>query len=171
MYKRQVFYDLTDRLQIKTGLIYESYAYSLIDFSLLAPGDFMDGDIDINRSFTRSDIATTSLLIPIEIRYKLLGDVNHLYLSGGPSLNFLLDDNSIHFVNLGNDDIPTSLIEVNSIQINLRFGIGYECNLGPLKLYTAINSFFGLSDFENFEGDAFSKSRLYGVGLSIGLRL
>ena len=166
-----VFYDITDRLQIKTGLIYESYAYSVLDFTPLFPGDLIDGVIDTNRSYNRSDIETTSLLIPIELRYKLLGDVNHLYLSGGPSLNFLLDDNSIHTITVANDELPTSLIEVNSIQINLRLGIGYECNLGPLKLYTAINSFFGLSDFENFEGDAFSKSRLYGVGLSIGLRL
>lgn len=165
-----LFYDLTDRLQIKTGLIYESYAYSVLDFTPLSPGDLMDGVIDVNRSFSRSDIETSSLLIPIELRYKLLGDVNHLYLSSGFSPIFLLVDNSIHSVTLGNDELPTSIIEVNSIQINLRLGIGYECNLGPLKLYTAINSFFGLSDFENFEGDAFSKSRLYGIGLSTGIR-
>lgn len=166
-----LFYDLSDRLQIKSGIPLEQYSFEIIDFSPLFPSDFIDGMSDVNRSFRSSNISTSFLIIPVEIRYKLIGGINHLYATGGVRPKFLLDDNSNHSITSGTDEIESSLLGINSFILDLSFGLGYEFKLGAQKIYVEAKSFIGLNDFESFEGDTFANGRLNGLGLFAGIRL
>jgi hypothetical protein len=166
-----LFYDITDDDQIKTGLSYENYSFDVLDFSPRFPSDLIGGiDIDIFNSFRTGMVEASFLIVPAELRYKIFGNVNHLYLTGGLAFKFLLEDKSINNITSGDDTFSSPFLLVKNFVIDLRFSIGYEFKLGSMKYYIATKSFVGLNELEKFDGSAVADSRLYGIGLFSGLR-
>ncbi len=165
-----LYFDISDLIQIRTGVSIEQYDYETFDFSLNFASDLINGSVDINKSFSTSLVDFSYLIIPIEIKYKLTGEANHLYAIGGLRPKFLVRNNSTHTFFLCGDNTSTGTAEFNNFILDLSIGFGYEFKVGSTKLFVSLSSFLGVNQINDLSMNITENSRLAGIGLFTGIR-
>jgi len=81
-----VFYDLSNVFQVKTGLGYHNFATDQRDYTLTFGSDFLSDPVDQRGSWIAEKSTIAYLGIPIAIRRKLTGQTNHWAIQRGLAL-------------------------------------------------------------------------------------
>ena len=170
------YYDLNDRIQFNSGLLYKDLGLNYIDYSPLFPCDSEgDGSADAFSSWFNNEFQIRYLGLPFQVKYKLLGDANHLYIKPGFSLLFKLNDDkvtTVHSCGSPSYEIDASVaFDIKSSALSFNLGIGSELGLSKqIKFIIEPEFEYGITKFFNRAPDAISNSRFLSYGIRTGIR-
>jgi len=136
-----VFYDLSSRMQLKSGLSFQGAKINYRDYSPQFPGDVINGQYVPHLSYWNFNITHLFIGIPFEGKLKLsrVNKPNHFFFSGGIRVQYLLyTSGTIQLIESGNpwqnQELDSFLFEPNKIWTVINGGIGYEWKLGNGKI-------------------------------------
>ena len=126
-----LYYDIREDLQVKTGVGLHRFVMSQIDYSPLFGCDFNPNwGADIYNSYFKTKIIALYASVPIEFKWKIIEKKNHIYLKAG--VEGLLKVASKDLVEVYECGMHTFNVLENSIFVPRPFlvlpnaGIGYE---------------------------------------------
>ncbi len=173
-----VFYDLSERVQLKSGLNYTAISLREIDYSPTFPGDGDgSGGHDPYKSWYEDKRKGHFIGIPVEVKMKLIGEVNHLYGKLGAETMFRVGSSSQSVVvesGTKETEIPDVLLnDFSPVLFKVNLGVGYEFALASrTKMYVepvleyGVNKTFVESDPA---GVLNNNSHLLNFGLMLGV--
>jgi hypothetical protein len=172
------FYDLSARVQLRSGVNYTAISLREFDYSIAFPGDHDgNGRFDPYKSWYEDKRKGHYIGLPVEVRMKLAGDVNHLYGKVGIETMFRIASSSKSVLVEGGTnevEIPESLLnDFSAVLFKVNIGIGYEFSIGEgTKMYVeplleyGVNKTFVEAEFAS----AFNNnSHLLNFGLMLGV--
>ena len=136
-----LLYDLSDAVQLKSGLYFQHTHINYRDYSPQFPSDVEDGEALIYKSYYDYDLNQYFVGLPVECRLKLgnLENANHFFLSGGCRFQYLLKTTgTVQLIESGipweEEELDQENFESGSIWSLLTLGFGYEWQIGKGKL-------------------------------------
>ena len=174
-----IYYDVSNLLQLKTGLQYNYYQVSQIDYSPTFPDDNNgNGSVDIYSSWLEDIYKIHYLGVPVEGRLKVAGEENHIYAKAGIEALFKVADMRESYIvesQTVREKIQNNpLTELQNIVFKAKIGIGYEFKMADkMKLYVEPQLEYSLTGIYKEAGiidDLTDNSRLLDVGLMMGVR-
>lgn len=170
-----IYYDLTGKTQLKSGLFFSQTAVSYIDYSPHLPGDVVNGEFFPRNSYWDAGYTLWSFGIPLEIKLKLGQPTaaNHFFLLGGINFQYLINSTGgIDLISseqmaaqISPEDFP---FEATSFRTSLMAGLGYEFSVGSGKGFISPVYEYGLSELYTVEASAEANLRLSGFGVRLG---
>ncbi len=147
-----LYFDLTSRIQLKSGLSYSFIKLNHKDFNLLFRCDLGFNGGEYFNSWYQDDFTAHDIGIPLELKIKFSENKNHLYLKGGTGINFKLEDKKhTEIFACGEEEgmvVGNSNIIIRKFAVALNAGVGYEFSLGKKsKVIIEPNLSFYLSKF------------------------
>lgn len=135
-----MYFDVNEKLQIKSSLIYSRQTFNQKDYSLIFACDLSPFGPGDQKSFIIDEYTIHYLGLGLEVRAKLVGSTNHLYAKGG--LNVLFRTAFVNSVSLVECGLPARPLSLNPRGVPRNFlpevkgGIGYEWSMGKkIKMY------------------------------------
>lgn len=152
-----VYFDLSPILQFKTGLNFHNVTLKHRDFSPLYPDDFVNGQVDVYKSFWDFNTAYTFVGFPLQIKIKTTNKPNHIFLGGGVEVEQkLYSSGNIEGIESGisgNSYKPDDfLFKIRATQIFIVANAGFEWGARKSKLM--LGPLIEYSTSQNFEIDA-----------------
>ena len=176
----QVFYDLSARWQLVSGIEYSYIQVERTNYSLLFPEDVDSNGIALPKnSWITDNYRSHYIEIPLRFRFKIIPDEDHLYITTGGKVGFRLSYSyEGELVESGGPPRPTPVTlvaEPATVQASCMVGLGYEFALSEkLKMYFQPFAELSFSEYLS-KGDVpatlFINSRLIHFGLTVGVRL
>jgi hypothetical protein len=168
------YYDLSSRVQLRSGLGLHRFETSSVDYSLNFGCDHDgQGGFDPFNSWAVYDIPSIYLGIPLDAKIKLAGDANHLYWRMGAELLFRLaqkDDVAMYECGMEpSDNIQENFLYVSrENNLLLQSGLGYEWKIKKQKLF--IEPMIAYKIFKVFEDVGITSSLIVnGSSLQAGV--
>ncbi len=169
-----VYFDLNSKFQLITGLSYSQYQINQIDYSPILACDLTSTfSVDPFNSYFKENYNTGYLGIPLEVRWKIVGEANHLFLQFGfEGLIKVALNESLSLVecNGANEVVAEDnfLKELNNFLLLSKLGIGYEFQLSKkMKLFFEPNVEYSLTKF--FKKGS-GNSNFFNIGLNTGIK-
>ena len=166
---------------MNTGINYEKNQVDQVDFSPIFPNDILKniGSSPVYNSWFQDDFSIHYIGLPLELKYKLLGEVKHMYLVGGVNPLFKIFQNRESYVypcgenpilidnsNIGNE--PAFFVML------VRAGIGFETHLADTKIFLEPRISYstnGILKKRGIVSDLTNNSKLLKFGLRLGVRI
>lgn len=178
-----IFYKLSDRIELGLGVGVRSINLNQIDYSPLLPCDSQDGKTDIFNSFFDTKYKNVFLSVPLDVKIKLSKSANHFYINTGVEASYQVVEqsfNTLHECGVASENfwIPSSTAYFEATTPRkyytmLRLGGGYQFLMDngrrifiEMVPEIALNKTYETPELNLLE----SNSRLYGVGLKVGFR-
>ena len=169
-----VFYDVSTIFEIKSGINYHVHNLNPIDYSPIAGCDIhpIEGT-NLLSSWYEDQYRIHSIGIPIEARFKILGNENHFYAKTGfePLFKIAESGKSV-FVecNMNEYDLTnTTLGKLVPILYKVKFGLGFEFELTKkINLYIEPEISYAIN--KTFEART-NNNRILNFGLLMGTRI
>lgn len=170
-----LYYDLNDAVQLKSGLYVQQNSINYRDYSPQFPSDVENGEALPYKSYFDYELNQFFVGVPLEARIKLgKGEkTNHFFISGGARFQYLFKTSGTEqLVESGHqreeEDIDEEAFDSNSMWTLLTIGLGYEWKTGKGTL--AVNPVFdyaltGLHNVYEFIPD-YGPVQFYGIRLS-----
>ena len=171
-----LFYKVSDRFELKSGLNFSPVRLSQKDFSLTFGCDIdSQANVDIRNSFTKENNVLLYLGIPLEGRLKFS---NNIYWKvGGEFLNLVYDRSVITLVECGMNEREINgnvLKEFNKTIFKLRTGLGVETNFKKdKKMYFEPQLEYSLNGFLDQSQPSIGQDnqvKTLDIGLIVGLK-
>jgi hypothetical protein len=96
---------LSYRFQLLTGLEYQIAKYNYRDYSPNFPGDVINGEADVYKSYWNYDYGIHAIGVPFQIKYNLnaVPSANHFFLLAGANLRYqILSEGYVELIEGGN---------------------------------------------------------------------
>lgn len=174
----QQHFDLSSKFQLRLGGAVSSIKIDEIDYSPTFGTDLdtLTWEVDIYKSYVHNVVNLLQVQFPINVRFKLAGETNHIYLAGGLEGRFVISDKfntRIQESGYGYLDIDNEpFFKTRSPTISGLIDLGYEFPVRNRKVNVSIISKFGLNTQFKGEGGAFMNviaGRSFDVGFGIGM--
>ncbi len=169
-----IYFDLTGKTQLKSGLFVSQAKVSYIDYSPHLPGDVVNGEFVPRNSYWDAGYALWSIGLPLEIKLKLGQPTatNHFFLVAGINIQYLINStgeidlisNEQLMAQISPEDFP---FEITKFRSSLIAGIGYEFLVGKRKCLISPVYEYGLSKLYTVEASAEANVRLSGFGVRL----
>ena len=135
-----LFYDIHERIQLVTGMNYNFTQVNQIDYSLNFACDFNGIEVDHFNTWSADEFKIHSLGIPLGVRFKLIGQENHLYLKTGLEAIFKIGTSSKSVIwECGTNPIEIENSSVTQLQnslLKVQGGLGFEIRVSKkMKIY------------------------------------
>ncbi len=168
-----IYFDLNDKFQILTGLAINYKKLEFSDFSLIFGCDITpELMIDSRNSFLESEVESLFLGIPLQTRYKVTGEENHLYTRFGLDIliNLITNYNHILFECRQREGARNAEYELRNFIWNLELGLGYEFKVSKkTKAFIEPNIQHSINRIFN-PAYPIQNGRLLSFGILLGLR-
>lgn len=171
------FYHLSKKLTLKSGLSYHFLHNKQIDYSITFGSDIdftnSGSQVNLQNSWFEDDFKAHYVGLPIELRFKLLGNENHLYTKLGLELlwKFAGSEEIYLIENMGS----ASLLEMNPTRkLNrtltlVNYGIGYQIKLSN-RQFLYLESQINYSTKNIFQSSSIlNNSKILNLGLAFGV--
>lgn len=169
-----LFWDLSERTQLLTGLSFQKMNISYTDYTPAFPEDVENGQYVPTLSYWLFDYSNYFLGIPLELKIKLNQPEvkNHFFINGGIRIQYLVGNSGyVQLVESGHAwelrDFDSFYFDENRFWSILTGGIGYEFKLGKGKCF--INPVYEYSLTKLFKKDTAIDAN--GYPTSFGIRL
>ncbi len=134
-----VYYDINNRLQLRSGVGLHSINNSNRDYSITLDCDFDGQRADLYNSFVEYNLESLYLGIPLETKLKVAGGANHLYWKFGVELLLRIsttEEAQLHECGINTLELDeNSLYEPRKNLVLLQTGFGYEWKVSTFKLF------------------------------------
>lgn len=137
-----LFWDLSGRTQLITGLAFQKMNISYTDYSPAFPGDVVNGEYVPTLSYWLFNYSNYFLGVPLELKIKLNQPEvkNHFFITGGIRLQYLMGNSGhVQLVETGHTgeerDFDSFYFDENRVWSILSAGFGYEFKLGRGKCF------------------------------------
>lgn len=172
-----VYYDLSPRVQLVSGGGVKSLRMVGKYFSLRFGQDLKGmGQVTMDRTYwLESEAKVTYLMIPVNVRIKLLAEKPHLYVRRGFDGLFRLttDQNSFVVESAMRSEplaLPTAEERVQNFVLSAGLGLGYEFQLANrFKVFIEPDFGFSLTEISD-QFLLFGNTRIWDAGLRTGAR-
>ncbi len=168
-----VYFDLGSRFQLVSGVSFNHYQINLVDYFITFPCDVTPNGIDQKNSYVKEDYNTSYVGIPLELRWKVIGQTNNLFLQLGVEGLYKVKVNKNRTLFECNEVSETGYIhffqfyDVRNFLLLSKIGIGYEFLLGKkMKLFFEPNIEYSLTNFLDWKCE---KSKFFNIGLNTGI--
>jgi len=175
-----VFYAISSKVELKSGLSINQVRINLVDYSLLFGCDLdpISGVSNESRSYTKQDYRTYYLGIPLESKIKMIGEENHVYIRLGMEFLFKLGSSKeILLSECGGEEREVSGSATHNLRnviYNLTSGIGIEAKiLKDKKMYIEPQvNYSATSLFEEagIVSDLTNNVRIIQYGILLGIK-
>ena len=169
-----VFYKLSKRIELKTGLSGQLQHLKQRDYSVILPCDIQSsGGVRTRNSWYEDQYITPYLGIPIEARFNLTtGKKILFYKLGVEGLVRLRKKGSRKLIECRDNTIfrvPAN--EIQPLIANVNWGLGYEFSLAEQRLmYFEVQGSYSINKiFKKGQADI-NNSRLLNLGVTVGVR-
>lgn len=173
-----VYFDLSSRIQLKTGVGIQYLTLRHRDRSARWPvqgmnGEFMPGSPDAYFGYNTNYLYAA---LPVNLKMKIGDNSNHVYLTSGLNLNVLMNDSGEIVINEGGGATSTPidgfLFKTEAWLVNFDFGAGYEKEVGKMKMFLEPNLQYSLGQFfEEKQSSARANGHILLLGITFGLIL
>jgi Outer membrane protein beta-barrel domain len=168
-----VYFDLGSNFQLVSGISFSQYQINLVDYIIAFPCDITSSGIDRKNSYIKDNYQTGYIGIPLELRWKVIGETNNLFLQFGLEglYKIKLDEKRTVFecneVSEAGILLFTHFYDVSNFLLLSKIGIGYELQLGKkVNLFFEPNVEYSLTDFFDLEPE---HSKFFNFGLNTGI--
>lgn len=174
-----VYYDLSSKIELKSGLNLSFNQIDQIDYSFIFGCDIsIDGGVDRFNSWVRDDYKMYYLGIPIEGKYKLIGKENHLYTKIGVETLFKIKDETTSYLvecRMEEREIMSNPSNpLRDLIFKGKFGVGYEFRIGTInKIYIEPQIEYSITSIfkeVGIVGDLTNNVRILDIGIILGTR-
>jgi hypothetical protein len=169
-----VFFSLTQNLQLKTGIDLQIVRLSHRDYSPDYPGDFMNGELDRYKSYFEFESRYTFIGIPLELKIDASKKPNHFFLIGGLiGRTHLYSSGYISLIESGQLTARISpedeFLKIKPSQLFISVGPGYEFRSKKRRILS-LSLVYESSVSKMFErtSDALANGHFAFIGLRLG---
>lgn len=165
-------YQLNNRIEIISGMLYVLNQVNMIDYSLVFGCDInMDG-INYRNSWMENDVRVHYLGLPLQAKYNFSKEGSTVYLRLGYNQLIKIKESGSSTIHQCNDLIETmSNREVRDLASEIEFGVGVEIDSkAHSKLLLEVVGGYSLTGVYT-DHPTFKNIRILDIGLRIGVML
>ena len=174
------YYDLGAKIQLKSGFGIGNLATSQLDYSPLFGCDFdgNGGALQYN-SYYKIAINSYYLEVPLKIKFKIIGEVNHVFIDFGIQNYFKINSSEkvkVYECGVYSFDLKNnSLFNHNEYLLTLNAGIGFESKLFKRQklILEPVIEFALTKTYKEEEGilaSTINNSKIMNLGLLLGIK-
>ncbi len=167
-----VYFDLSSRLQLRTGLGVRSVTLNHRDRSARWPSQGQNGEYVPDGSYIGYNTNNFFAGMPVNLKLKFNDKPNHIYIIGGLSGNFLIASGGEIVINesghVWTQYFDDFLHEIHSFYATASVAVGYEMKLGKVKFFLEPNLENSIKDFFKNETPARANGKVLLAGIRTG---
>lgn len=170
----QAYLGITRRWVVSPGLAFRIVNSKQIDYTFHLPcEDNGQGGVDFKNAYLKADYQLSYLSLPINMRYRLWGEDNQMFLQLGGELSGLISDQQVFDVvdcdnNISRVESDVYAGNIPFLQASVNVGMGFEIQLQEkIRLFVMPTMNVFVTPFLK-SGEA--NSRLFQLGLQTGMR-